>query len=96
MIGAGPESLQMIMSSILGIFHMARKALSEQHMSESFKGFIGHAVCVLETAKGSQESSADAAVMLLAGLFKTQAGTPPISPKALKVSQRAALSMGEI
>ena len=29
--------------------------------------------------------SADAPVMVLAGLFKTQNGTPAISPKALKV-----------
>jgi hypothetical protein len=70
-------------------------SLEEQHRSKGFKGFVGHAVCVLETAKGAQGSSADAAVMVLAGLFKTQAGTPPISPKALKVSRCDASSVGE-
>ena len=45
-----------------------------------------HAVCVLEVAKGAQNSNAEAPVMVLAGLFKTQAGMPQMTPKALKVS----------
>lgn len=45
-----------------------------------------HAVCILEVAKGAQKATADAPVMVLAGLFKTQAGIPHITPKALKVS----------
>ena len=42
-------------------------------------------MCVLEVAKGARDATGDAAVLVLAGLFKTQAGTPPINPKALKV-----------
>ena len=51
-----------------------------------------HAVCVLEVAKGAQKSTADAPVMVLAGLFKTQAVTPQITPKALKVCSDCKLS----
>ena len=47
---------------------------------------VPHAVCVLEVAKGAQSSNAEAPVMVLAGLFKSQAGTQQMSPKALKVS----------
>ena len=45
-----------------------------------------HAVCMLEVAKGARDATGDAAVLVLAGLFKTQAGTPIITPKALKVT----------
>ena len=45
-----------------------------------------HAVCVLEVARGARDATGEAAVLVLAGLFKTQAGTPPITPKALKVT----------
>ena len=41
---------------------------------------------MLEVAKGARDATGDAAVLVLAGLFKTQAGTPPITPKALKVT----------
>ena len=54
-------------------------------------GIFLHAVCILEVAKGAQKATADVPVMVLAGLFKTQAGMPLMTPKVLKVSSNCDL-----